>query len=181
MPEKPDLNSAAQPEMIAGKVREASRRGRLLPLGEIWQATADEFAIWKTSQTAVDMSDIGLVRERSGDYLYSELHMTRAYAETAARAACDDVCWVIAQTVRGDSSLYPRPTAVGVFENPPFRFSKDILERALRDMRDAPDYSDIRCVTSSAGALYLYSSLYMDPEHAESLAEWFSVGSFQNP
>jgi hypothetical protein len=181
MAEPPDLDSIEPCEAIARKVREASRRGRLLPLGEAWQGKAEDFAAWKQSWAEADMGDIGLIRERGGDYLYSQRHMTRAYAETAARAACDDVCWVIAQTVRGDSRLYPRPTPIEAFENAPFLFSKDVLDRALRDIHAARDYADILLVKSSSGALYLFSSLHMTREHAESLAEWFSVGSLQNP
>lgn len=181
MPKTPDRHCVAPGETIAERVRNASRRGCVVPLAEAWPGTADEFAAWKQSQRAVDVSDIRLIGERGGVYLYSELHMTRSYAEAAARAACEDVCHAIAQTVRNDSRLYPRPTPIHIFENPPFRFSKDILDRALRDIRDASDYADIGFVRCSSGALYLFSSLHMNRQQAESLAEWFSVGHLQNP
>jgi hypothetical protein len=181
MPEPPDLNSADLGKAIAGKVRKTSRGGRLIPLGEIWKGTGDDFTAWQQSEAAVGVDDIVLIKERGGEYLYSELHMTWSYAETAARAACGDLCYAIAQTVRSDSSTYPRPTPIEVFSESPFLFPKDLLDLAIQDIQCNPDYEDIRQVRASSGALYLFSSIHLSHAHAESLAEWLAVSHLQNP
>jgi hypothetical protein len=181
MPASPDFGPAGSWESFAAKVREASRCGKTLPLDEVWQGTEDEFLKLKQSQTGDNARDIELIREDGRAYLYSERHMTRPYAEAAARAGCKDVCYAIAQTVRGDSRTYPRPTELAVFCEAPFLFSEDMLDQAVKEILRDPQYADIRVVRSSDGSKFLFSSSHMDPVHAESLAEWIAVGHLRNP
>jgi hypothetical protein len=169
------------PEQLAAQVWEASRDGRLLPLEMVWQGTEEEFIAWKQSGAAAGMDDILLIKERGAAYLFSEAHMTRSYAEAAARACSKDICWAIAQTVRSDSRTYPRPTPLSAFSEPPFLFSEESIDRAVRDISADAEYSDVRSVQSSDGSVFLFSSAHMDPAQAESLAEWLAVGHLKNP
>jgi len=181
MPEPPDSDAADLAKAIAQKVREASRSGRPLPLKDVWQGTEDEFRAWKQSQPPAGMEDIALFREQGKTYCHSELHMTRSYAQAAARARCQDICWAIVETVRSDSRTYPRPTPLAAFSEPPFMFPRDSIEPAVREISGNPDYQDIGQVRSSDGSVFLFSSTHLDRGHAESLAEWLAVGRLQNP
>jgi hypothetical protein len=107
--------------------------------------------------------------------------MTRAYAEAAACAACGDNRYAIAQTVRGESRTYPRPTPLALFSEAPFLLPKEILDETVEAMLTDPDYGDIRRIQASDGSGFLFSSVHMDPAHAESLAEWMAVGHARNP
>jgi hypothetical protein len=181
MPESQDTNAAGVHNTITDRVRGASRAGRLLPLEIVWQGTAEDFVTWRQSPAKTVTDDVVLIRERGDAFLYSELFMTRSFAETAARAACKDICWAIAQTVRSDSQTYPRPTPLSAFREPPFIFPKETLDRALQDIPGNPEYADIRSVRSSDGAIFLFSSIHLNSVQAESLAEWLAVGHLRNP
>jgi len=175
-PNAADLDSA-----IADQIREASRAGRLVRLESVWQRSEEEFAAWRESQAATTMADIAMIQERDEVFLYSELYMTRSFAAAAARAGCRDICWAIARTVRNDSQTYPRPTPLSAFGESPFFFPKDLLDRAMQEIPDDPQYADIRSIRSSDGSIFLFSSAHLDPARAESLAEWLAVGHARNP
>ncbi len=162
-------------------VREASHSCKVLPLGEVWPGTEDEFIECTQTRTETGSCDIMLIRDGGRTYVYSEQHMTRAYAEAAARACCPDILQMISETVRGDSRTYPRPTPVVVFEESPFLLSHDTVARALEDISGNPKYLDIHLLRASNGSLFLFSSMHMNPEHAVSLAEWIAVDHLQNP
>lgn len=181
MPEGQGIDANESRNAIAGRVREASRGGRLVRLESAWQGGEEDFAAWRQSQATAAMDDIVIIRERGQTFLYSELYMSRSFAETAARAGCKDICWAIAQTVRSDSQTYPRPTPLSVFCESPFLFPKDLLDRAMKDIPGNPEYADIRSVRSSDGSIFLFSSTHLDPARAELQAEWLAVGHLRNP
>jgi len=159
-------------ENFAVRVREASSRGAVIPCeGEEILELA----------RARGFNDLALIHEEGRTYAYSEQHMTRAYAELAARAGSEDVLHAIAETVRSDSATYPRPTPVSAFCAKPFRFAPEQLETALLQLAAHPKYEDIQLVSASDGSRYLFSSNHLAAAHAASLAEWLSVGRFQNP
>ena len=108
---------------IASRVREVSKSVAELTgvdsLGDLDpEAEPDEL------QTALDelaederYGDIRLVTASTGaGYLYSEAFITRTYAGILIRAAANDPCATIAATVRDESRIYPRPTAVDLFK-----------------------------------------------------------------
>jgi len=175
----PDFDTPNSLEILAEKVRDSSRNGKILRLDEVWPGTEAEFIEWRQAQAST--GDIVLMRQRERAILYSERHMTRAYAEAAACAACGDIRYAIAQTVRGESRTYPRPTPLALFGEAPFLFSKQILDEAVEAMLTDPDYGDIRRIQASDGSGFLFSSVHMNPAHAESLAEWMAVGHMRNP
>jgi len=157
------------------RVRQASRDGAVLRLDE---ACGGDLG---GAGEVVPVDDLTIVYEGRHAYLYSTRHMTRQYAETAARVAEGDIPRLIAEAVRADSATYPRPTPIGTFAEPPFGLAGDQITLALERILADPGFNDIRRVTASDGTLFLFSARHLEPEHAASLAEWLAVGRSNNP
>ena len=180
MPESVDPIPLERLKVLATKVRAASRSSSVVRLDQVWTGTEDEFLKSRCTDGVAGFEDVALIRDRGRAYLYSERHMTRQYAAVAARAHCEDIRHVIAETVRADSATYPRPTPVASFTSPPFLLSPEALNAAIDGISDDPVYADIHPVWASDGALFLFSSDHLASPHAESLAEWMAVGSLNN-
>ncbi|MDI6871688.1 MAG: hypothetical protein QME79_10100 [Bacillota bacterium] len=170
-----------QLQELADKVRQASQGGRVVPLSEVWEGSADEFRSLLADPEAPDCSDIREVPEGDCLYLYSDRYMSRQYAEAAARSAAGDVLRAVAEAVRSDSATYPRPTPVASLAAPPFLLSAEEVLAAAEAMAKDERYQDVRLTTASDGTLFLYSALHLEPAYAESLAEWIAVGQFNSP
>jgi hypothetical protein len=127
--------------------------------------------------------DIKTVTSAAGEvFFYSGRHMSDYYALILARVAAHDPCATIADTVRDESRIYPRPTCVLFFREKLFGMNEADL-RALVDTTLArPEFSDIEMlVHPSTGGVYLYSSQYLDREAAFSVMDWQEVGKDANP
>ena len=169
---EPHFHSTEEIESFASRVREASSAGIVLLLdGEEMLELARSHGY----------DDLNLIHEGGRTYAYSEQHMTRPYAELGVRASSGDLLHAIAETVRSDSATYPRPTSVALFSEKPFRFTAEQLDTAVQAFATDPQYDDIRLVVASDGSRFLFSSKHLDAAHAASLAEWHSVGRFNNP
>jgi hypothetical protein len=48
-------------------------------------------------------------------------------------------------------------------------------------MADQKEYQDIQQTTTSIGTVFLFSTLYLEPDYATFLAEWIDVGQVNNP
>ena len=127
------------------------------------------------------LDDLAVVQAGRRTYLYSTRHMTRQYAEMAARRAEGDIPRLIAETVRADSATYPRPTPVETFAGRPFDLTADQIAPALVHLSADAAFDDIRKLTASDGTVFLYSARHLEPAHAASLAEWLAVGRANNP
>ncbi len=114
-------------------------------------------------------------------YLYSETHMTGNYASMLARVGEGTPCSIIAETVREESRVYPRPTKVELFYAPVFKLDPVHMEMLVEGMLRHPEYADLQKIVASTGAVYLYSTLYMDAYQAERWIEWEEVGRLDNP
>jgi hypothetical protein len=125
--------------------------------------------------------DLKRLDGRDEIYFSSDLHMTRAYAAYLYRLAEKDLVGLVVETVREDSRLYPRPTPLDFFLDPPFKFARDQLDDVLARIREPGDCQDIRESRASNGARYLYSTLRLTVPHAEALTEWNEVGQAENP
>ncbi|HEY9053463.1 MAG TPA: hypothetical protein VIO60_01450, partial [Rectinemataceae bacterium] len=130
---------------------------------------------------AQDQGDIRLVRRKSEIWYFSSLSMSDTYALHLARAADSDKVLLIAETVRDESRIYPRPTDPRCFSDPPFGLVPDEIDEALSQIRQRPETADISFCTASNGAVYLYSKEFLEERLAESLAEWIEVGQKENP
>jgi len=111
---------------------------------------------------------------------YSSQFMTQAYAALLLRKEGEPMR-LIAETVRENSALYPRPLPLGAFEQPPFSLTREEILSCLRRMAGDVAHQDIARTRTSAGNEYLYSTAHLEADHAASLAEWIDVGQHDNP
>lgn len=108
-------------------------------------------------------------------YLYSETHMTGNYAALLARAEANDPYMTIAETVREESQLYPRPTKLGLFYEPLFKIPEDQMSVIVESLLKRPEFGDIKKIEAPTGAIYLYSDKYMVAPAAERYVQWEEV------
>lgn len=87
----------------------------------------------------------------------------------------------VVDMIRESSCVYPRPVAIGVFEEPPFGIEAEELQEMLKMIAQDPEKQDIRFTTSSIGTVFLYSNKYLEDGYAEFLAEEQDVGAVMNP
>ena len=143
---------------------------------EVQAALAEILAAAKTAS-----DDLREIQDQTGERrYYSAQFMTGMYARLLVRREGDPL-QLIAEIVRENSSLYPRPFPVGGFERSPFGMSREAIQQCLDRMAGLEAYQDIARTTTSAGNSFLYSRTYLDPDYAASLAEWIDVGQYDNP
>jgi hypothetical protein len=116
-----------------------------------------------------------VVRDSGRVFLFSNLLMTRQYADACAQTQCEDKRHVIAETVRTESLTYPRPTSLATFSEAPFLLSAETVEAAVAGFAGDEAFADIQQVSASDGTVFLFSSTHLTPAHARSLAEWIAV------
>lgn len=174
---------------VASLIRQESRAGRLIAEAAILHRLSEEKEpplqtedfgsfLRKTMEQNEDLND--LVSEDGSRYCYSSQFMTGAYASLLLKKRGDPL-QLIAQIVRQHSADYPRPVPLDLFTQTPFDFSRQEVQGILERMAALEEFRDIAQATTSAFGLFLYSTLYLKPEHASMLAEWLDVGQFDNP
>ena len=174
---------------IVSKVREDSGKlikltavtslGALIPGAETDKIDVHLSAILKDER----YQDVKLItNSKKTRYLYSENAITQTYAEILARAGANDPVATIAETVRDESRIYPRPTKVDLFTVEIFNINPDRLGEYIAELVKNPEYGDIKQLKASTGATYLYSTLYIKSEDwVKYMVEWEEVGRHQNP
>ncbi len=108
-------------------------------------------------------------------YLYDQTLMTDNYAHWAFLAAEDNPQVTFVECVREDSRVYPRPYAAECLRNPPFSMTDEQIQQTWEAVRDSGNYPDIERTVASNGDVYYYSTKYLEPEYAASLAEYDAV------
>lgn len=171
---------------VAANVRDESAHARLTPiagLDERLRVSPDELQDHLTSLlTRPDYADLhSLVGPNGIRYLYSENTMTEAYATLLARADAKDPSTMIAETVREESRIYPRPTKVTLFYEPVFQVEGLEMQDVVEMTMARPDCADIKKIVATTGAVYLYSDRYMPAGQAERWIEWEEVERYKNP
>lgn len=178
---------------IADMIRQESKAGRLISESEILRRMADQHLLAlpaadpveevrnilrKGVEESEDLYELA-VEDGSRRY-YSSLFMTETYARIL-RQKQGDPLRLIAETVRENSAVYPRPVPLDIFTQPPFDLTRQEVLNHLERMAAEEQYRDIRPTTTSAAGVFLYSTLHLEPDHAAMLAEWLDVGRFNNP
>jgi len=180
---------------LLAAIRDASKAARLLPSSELTgimeastRGSASEPAGAPLSAGELEAliaeaaeDDIKLMRGTRDIYYFSETHITAAYALHLFRVMERDPARMVADTVRDESRIYPRPTPAYIFLESPFNMSEAELDGVLWQISQRNDMTDIKSTTVSNGALYLYSTLHLTVPHAETMAEWNEVGQAENP
>lgn len=132
---------------------------------------------WAEMAESEEFRDIVRTKdEKSGiTYVHSEALLTVPYAKLMLRTAANDPVYLIVETVRDESRIYPRPTAASFFEFEPFNLVlEDVLEH-VETILATEAYSDIKVVHPSNGATYLFSERYLDEARALPMAQWVEV------
>ena len=176
---------AAEQEANAPALASSDFEGLRLPEGyqlvELegeWVLVPDEDA--DQIELPVDCDDVVVLEGKQGRYLYDRTCMTDAYAHWAFLAAEDDDAVTFVDCVREESRTYPRPMPIETLENDPFRFSDERIFRIWDEVRMSGDYPDIQQTIASNGDIFFYSTRYLAPEYASSLAEWAAVERLRN-
>jgi hypothetical protein len=125
--------------------------------------------------------DIAAIKGGKDTYYFSTGAMTAQYATLLVRVTERDLVRLVADTVRENARLYPRPTADQSFLAEPYGLSPSELERVYDELGRDRQYADIRRCRASNGAAYLYSDKHLTAEHARGLTEWEEVGRHENP
>jgi hypothetical protein len=128
----------------------------------------------------IDMSDIRILHGNERSYLYSTRSMTDNYANWAFLSQENDVARTLVECAREESRVYPRPMLSRSLQNPPFSLSPEAIEEAFDQVVASGAFPDIQSTTASNGDVYYFSTEYLSPVYAHSLAEYSSVESRLN-
>lgn len=115
--------------------------------------------------------DILSVKGQKDIYYYSEELMAHNYAKIAMLTLEKDDARTVAEMVRFNCKAFPTPTPVYYFSRQPFFLDKERMRLVIAQMREDPDYQDIReCKAEINGEPYLYSIDLMSERYAKALA-----------
>jgi hypothetical protein len=180
-------------QAIASMIRQSSEANQLLSESEILRRVADRHLLTRQPadlanevgniiKKVVDGSDdLHQISARDGSWRYYSSHsMSEAYAMILLQKQGDPLR-LIAENVRQNSAVYPRPVPLDIFTDPPFDLTRQEVLSYLEQMAAEEEYRDIVTTTTSASRVFLYSTLHLEPEYASMLAEWLDVGQFDNP
>ena len=182
----------AAAQAIAALIRQGSKAGQLISGTEIYAWMVDQHLVTPHGAHAVeDVTVFKRTVEENEDLheviagdgsrrYYSSDFMTDAYATLLLQKQGDHLR-LIAETVRENSAMYPRPLPLDFFTHPPFDFTRQQVLNYLERMMTDEEYRDILTTTTSASSVFLFSRLHLEPEHASMLAEWLDVGQSNNP
>jgi hypothetical protein len=91
------------------------------------------------------------------------------------RSQANDPTFLIAQTVRDNARIYPKPTSLEFFDCEPFCLGFDDVAAHVKTIAKDPAYADIKPVTVSNGMVYLYSDKFLSQAQAQAMAQWVEV------
>jgi len=176
-------------EIIRGK----SQAGQLVSQNEIFHRLLERNLIEGKREGAKNESETltekalqengDLIKLRAGGEepcFFSSQFMTESHARILIQKRADPML-LIAEIVRENSAIYPRPVPLDIFKHAPFDLTAKEIQDALARMAVQDDYRDVQQTTSSVGTVFLYSTLHLDPGYASMLAEWVDVGQANNP
>jgi hypothetical protein len=186
-----EWNAASQ--AAANLIRKKSESGQLVLKKEIFQALMEQKVLKSDhrkqkgkfeailKKTMEENGDLKELPDKDGlPRYYSSQCMSETYVRILLRKE-ENPLMLIAEIVRENSASYPRPTSLDTFKNSPFELTQEEILSCLQTMSDQKDYQDITQTTTSAGTVFLYSNIHLDPGYASMLAEWLDVGQFNNP
>ena len=178
---------------ILNFVRDRSREGQLTSRAEVLQYLIDgkKLSASPEEQTAAFESALHRAFDKNEDlqevadpnglvHFCSSQHMTEAYVSILLRKKGNPLV-LMAEIVRENSAVYPRPIPLETFKQPPFEMTEDEIKACLQQMGEHEEYTDIRQTTTSIGTIYLFSASHLEPDHASMLAEWLDVRQYQSP
>jgi hypothetical protein len=178
---------------VAEMIRKKSEAGELLRQDELAQGMLErtllpaenverkrrlDAVVEKALDGNADL--VKLHAEEREPHYFSTQFMTEAYARILVGKESDPLL-LIADIVRENSAVYPRPVPVAMFTGSPFDLSRKEIQACLERMAGQEEYNDIRQTETSIGNVFLYSTSHLEPNYASMLAEWLDVGQANNP
>jgi hypothetical protein len=186
-----------QPEaiclVIAKIIRERSETGQFVHFEEILKELTGQGLL--KSEDGDQRSQFGDIlkqtieknedlKEISGRDRIPRYYSTQSLSETYARILIqkkENPLLLMAEIVRENSAIYPRPVPLDIFRESPFDLTQEEILDCLKKMAEQEEYQDITQTTTSIGTIFLYSTQQLEPDYASSLAEWLDVGQANNP
>jgi hypothetical protein len=180
-------------QAITEIIRRKSESGKLVSLNEIFQDLLDRnflmadkdkgrnvFEVMLEKALDENQDLVKLQTEGEEPYFFSSQFMSESYARILTQKQSDPML-LIAEIVRENSAIYPRPVPLDTFKNSPFDLTREEIQSYLNQMDKQDAYKDIKQTASSIGTAFLYSTFHLDPGYASMLAEWLDVGQANNP
>ena len=178
-------------EVLAEIIRRRSETGLLIKQEEIFGELKEDDLKISGDRPAEEESLLKKAIEENEDlkglsgpdgriWFYSARWMSEAYARILSQKKGDPLT-LMAETIRENSSKYPRPIPLDVFQNPPFEMTEEEVQSSLQKMKEQEGYEDIATTATSIGTVFLYSKAHLEADHAAMLAEWMDVGQANNP
>jgi len=179
-------NAPSLDEIIADYIRTCSVNGQIVGYLTFLAPpfSVQEVSLQETFERFAEQSDyqdIVAIKGNQDNYFYSTCSMANNYAKTLVLLIEQDSCNVIAEAVRFECQVYPRPYKKQMLRYMPYCFSEEQIEAALMLMEGDPAFQDIQQVLPSNNEPYLFSTLSMHYGKAKGLCEWFEVEQHQNP
>jgi hypothetical protein len=178
---------------IAEIIRGKSQAGELISQNEIFHRLHERGLIKDKKEGAQNVletllekaleenRDVIKVHTEAGEpYFFSSQFMGESYAKILIQKRADPML-LIAEIIRENSAIYPRPVPIDMFKQSPFDLTLEEIQAYLAQMAKRDEYRDIKQTASSIGTVFLYSTLHLDPDYASMLAEWVDVGQANNP
>jgi hypothetical protein len=180
-------------DVIAESIRRKSQTGQLASENEIFQELMNRdilkgdreesqpFFKEALEETLNRYEDLEKLPDKGeGPRFYSSQFMTESYTRILLQKETN-LLLLIAEVVRENSAVYPRPVPLDLFGDSPFNLTQAQFQGYLEQIAKEEGYRDIKQTTTSTGNVFLYSSLHLEPDYASMLAEWLDVGQFNNP
>ena len=178
---------------IAKIIRERSEIGKLIQFEEILteltrqgllkSEVADERLHFEAilREAVGKNGDLKEISSRDGGpFYYSSQSLSEAYARILIQKE-ENPLLLMAEIVRENSAIYPRPVPFDLFKESPFDLTQEEILECLKNMGKQVEYQDISQTTTSIGTIFLYSKRHLDLGYASMLAEWLDVGQANNP
>jgi hypothetical protein len=180
-------------QAIAEIIRGKSQAGQLISENEIFHRLLELGLIKDRKEKAQKVLEalLGKALEENGDiiklhtegeesYFFSSQFMSESYARILVQKESNPMR-LIAEIVRENSAIYPRPVPLDMFKYSPFDFTVEEIQAYLAQMAKRDEYRDINQTMSSIGTVFLYSTLHLNVGYASMLAEWVDLGQADNP
>lgn len=159
----------------AEAVREQGKEEQYLTLSDLcaWQEMEkdDAAAMMRELMEQEEYKDICVYQGAKDLYYYTYPTLAHNYVKNVALAQEDDLPHTIAETVRYESKIYPRATAIETFSKFPYHYTEIQTRRALELMAKLPEYADIETYVSGKKKTYIFSTKYLSRAYASSLVE----------
>jgi hypothetical protein len=190
---KTESAGAEAAEAFTIMIRQCSEEGRLIAEDEILLCAASQ-SLLTSPQSKQDKEikkilnsilkksvDVhALVAQDGSRRFYSSQFITGAYAVILLQKQGDPL-QLIAEIVRQNSRVYPRPVPLDFFTRPPFDLAEQEVKKFVKQMAADKAYRDIVLIKTSTSREFFYSALHLEQAHASMLAEWLDVGQSNNP